>query len=266
MGLAIGGLGCGGVDGRCRRDRRGWGGFGGERSDGLDQEVVPGQAGVPFAALGIEDPERRSPARRSVPVMGDHGLGPLSDDVPTQPDPRPTSQLEPDAGRLVHGRDERPEPGSIEDQQQGLGPTGERGEAVEPIGDAGRGVRASQPATGQIQDEQVHRPTGEQAPGDREPLVQAGRGDDDEPFETDPTRHGFDGVEGPRQVQPGHDRAASLGLCGGPQGQGGPAAGAIAADGDAGRGREAARAQDRVERREPRSDDPVAGERRLDGP
>ena len=81
---------------------------------------------------------------------------------------------------------------------------------------------------------------GEQAPRDRQPLVQAGRGDDDEPFEPDAAGDGLDRVEAARQVEPGHDRALRLGLRGDPQGERRPAAGAVAADRDAGRLGEAA--------------------------
>lgn len=190
VGLAIGGLEYGGLDGECRHDRRGW--------DDLDQEVVPGQAGVAVTAFGVQDPEGRPPTCRAVSVMGDEDLRALTDDVPAQADPPSTGQLQADAGRLVHrGRKTATEPRRIEDEEQRLRAPGEGGQPAEPIRDPGRGIRAGQPATGQIEDEQVHRPTGEQAPGDGKPLVQAGRGDDDEPFEAHAARHGLDGVEGP---------------------------------------------------------------------
>jgi hypothetical protein len=114
-----------------------------------------------------------------VPVVGHEGLGPLADDVATQPDPRPAGQLQPDPGRLVHrGREATTEAGRVEDEEQGLRASGERGESVESVGDPGRPVRPADATAGQVQDEQVHRSTGEQAARDRQPLVQAGRGDD----------------------------------------------------------------------------------------
>ena len=223
-----------------------------------------GETGVPLAALGVEDPERRLAPRRAVAVVRDERLGALADDVAAQADPRPASQLEPDAGRLVdRGREAAGESGRIEDQEQGLRAPGERGESMESIGDLGRPVRLRQSTAGQVEDEHVDRPTRQQAAGDREPLVQAGRGDDDEPFEPDAAGDGLDRVEAARQVEPGHDRALRLGLRGDPQGERRPAAGAVAADRDAGRLREAARAEDRVERGEAGVDDPVVVEAGL---
>ena len=95
-----------------------------------------GETGVPFAALGVEDPERRPPPRRAVAVVRDERLGALADDVAAQADPRPAGQLEPDAGRLVdRGREAAGESGRIEDQEQRLRAPGERGESMESIGD-----------------------------------------------------------------------------------------------------------------------------------
>ena len=210
----------------------------------IDEEGVERETGVPFAALGVEDPEGRLAPRRSVAVVRDDRLGALADDVAAQADPRPASQLEPDAGRLGdRGREAAGESGRIEDQEQGLRAPGERGESMESIGDPGRLVRLRQPTAGQVQDEHVDRPPRQQAARDREPLVQAGRGDDDEPLEPDAAGDGLDRVEAARQVEPGHDRALRLGLRGDPEGERGPAAGAVAADRDAGRLREAARAR-----------------------
>ena len=118
VGLSIGGLVRGYVDGR--------------RAESVDQERVVREARVPFAALGIEDPERGLAARRPVPVVRDERLRTLADDVATQADPRPASQLQPDAGRLVdRGREAAgwrfTEAGRIQDQQQGFRAPGERG-------------------------------------------------------------------------------------------------------------------------------------------
>ena len=232
--------------------------------EGVDEERVVGETRVPFAALGVEDPERRPSPRRAVAVVRDERLGALADDVAAQADPRPASQLEPDAGRLGdRGREAAGEPGRIEDQEQGLRAPGERGESMESIGDLGRLVGLGQSTAGQVEDEHVDRPTGQQAAGDRQPLVQAGRGDDDEPLEPDAAGDGLDRVEAARQVEPGDDRALRLGLRGDPEGERGPAAGAVAADRDAGRLREAARAQDRVERGEAGVDDAVVAETGL---
>jgi hypothetical protein len=115
----------------------------------VDQQGVPGEARVSLAALGVEDPEGRPAPRRTVPVVGDEGLRALADDVAAKADPRPASQLEPDAGRLGDRlRKTAGEPGGIEDQQQGLGATRERGESMEPVDDPRRLVGLRQSAAG----------------------------------------------------------------------------------------------------------------------
>jgi hypothetical protein len=262
VGLAIGGLWSGGMDGW----RGGAGGPG--HLEGVDQERIVSQARIPLTALGVEDPERRPTPRRPVAVVGDERLGALADDVATQADPRPTSQLEPDAGRLVdRGREAASKPGRIEDQQQRLRAPGERGESMESIGDLRWRVGPGQATTGQVEDEQVDRAAGEERARDAQALVEAGRGDDDEPLEADAAGDGLDRVEAARQIEPGDDGAPCLGLGGRPEGEGRAAAGAVATDGNAGRGRQAARAQDRIERGKAGVDDPLAWEwrdRRLD--
>jgi hypothetical protein len=228
----------------------------------VEQERVPGQARVAFAALGIQDPERCGPAGRPVPVVGDEGLGLLTDDVAAEPDPRPASELEPDAGRLVHcGREATAEPGGIEHEQQRLGAPGERGESMESVGDPRRRVRAREATAGQVKDEEVDGAPGQERPGDRQPLVEALGRDDDEPLEPDPAGDRLDRVEAARQVEPGDDGPGGLGFRSDPQGEGRPAARPVAADGDARRARQPAGAQDGIERREARADDPLVGQR-----
>ena len=124
-------------------------------------------------------------------------------------------------------------------------------------------IRRGEPAAGQVQEEQVHRATGQERAGDGQTLVQRRRGDDDEPLEIDAAGDGLHRIEGAGEVQPGHHRALGLGLGGDPEGEGRPAAGAVAADGDTGRSRQAAGPQDRIERREPGVDDAVVVRARI---
>ena len=121
----------------------------------------------------------------------------------------------------------------------------------------------AQSAAGQVEHEQVDRAAGQERARDREALVEAGRGDDDEPLEPDAAGDRLDRVEAAREVQPGHDRARRLGLRDDPQRERRPAAGAVAADRDAGRLREAARPEDRIERGEAGVDDAVVVEAGL---
>ncbi len=241
MDLAIGGLVYGGL---------------------VDQQGVPGETRVPLAALGVEDPERRPAPRRPVAVVGHERFGPLPDDVASEPDPRPASELESDAGRLGHRRGEATtERGCIEDQQQGLGAPGERRESMQPVADACRLVGPSESPAGQVEDEEVDRATGQQAPRDRQTLVEGLRGDHDEPFEVDATGDRFDRIEAARQVEPRDDGALGLRLGDDPEAQRRAPARAVPPDRDAGRLRETARPEDRVERREAGPDDAVVGPR-----
>ena len=224
----------------------------------VDQQGVPGETGVSLSALGVEDPEGRPTPRRTVAVVRDQRLRALADDVAAQADPRPAGQLEPDGGRLGdRGRQAAGESGRIEDQQQGLHAPGECGESMESIGDPGRLVGPGQSTAGQVEDQHVDRPPGQEASGDRQALVEAGRRDDDQPLETDPAGDRLDWVEAARQVEPGDDRALRLGLGGDAQAEGRATARALAADRDAGRLRQAARPEDRIERGEAGADDAV---------
>jgi len=226
----------------------------------VHQQGVPGKTRVPLAALGVEDPERRPAPGRPVAVVGHERFGPLPDDVASEPDPGPARQLEPDAGRFGDGRREATaQSGRIEDQQQRLGTPRERREPMQPVADPRRLVGPCQPATRQVEDEQVDRAAGEQAPRDRQALVETGRRDDDEPFEVDATGDRFDRVETARQVEPGDDRSLGLRLGDDPQAQRRPPARALSPDRDAGRLRQTARAEDRIECRETRPDDTVVG-------
>ena len=129
----------------------------------IEEEIRAAETGVPFTALGVEDPEGRPFARRPVSIAGDHGLRALADDVPAQPDPGTPGELQAQAGRLGDGR--RQAAGGtrrFEDDEDRVRPASEGGQSTEPIGDPGRTVRRGEPATGQIQEEQVHRATGEQ--------------------------------------------------------------------------------------------------------
>jgi hypothetical protein len=224
----------------------------------VDQQGVSGETGVPLAAIGIEDPERRPAARRAVAVVRDERFRALADDVAAQVDPRPAGQLEPDAGRLVdRGRQAAGESGGMEDQQQGLRSPGESGEPMESLGDPGRLVGPCQSTARQVEDQHVDRPPGQEAAGDAESFIEAGRGDDDEPLEVDAAGGRLDRVEAARQVEPRDDASGRLRLSGHPEAQRRPPAGPRATDRDAGRLRETARPEDRIERGEARADDAV---------
>jgi hypothetical protein len=234
----------------------------------VDEEVRAAEAAVALAALGVEDPELRPPPRRAEPVPGDGHLGLLADDVAPEPDPRPAGKLEAEAGRLGDGRREtRGQAGRLKGDEQRLGAAGEGRKTAKSVRDVSGG-RAGVGMRRQVQDEQVDRAAGEEGPGDRQPLVERLRGQDDEPVQPDAAGDRLDRVEGAGEVEPGDDRAVGLGLCGEAEGEGRLAGAGVAAESDAGAAGQAAGAEDRVERREAGPDDPLdpfraaAGERR----
>ncbi len=197
------------------------------------EEVVAGETGVALATLRVQDPESRSPPRRAVAVAGDDRLRPLADNVATEPDPRPSGEFKPDTGRLGDGRGQTTgQARRLEDDEERLRPSGECSESTETVGDACRTVRPGQATTGQVEDEQIHRAAGQQRTTDGQPFVERLRGDDDEPLETDPAGDRLDRVEGPRQVQPGHDRTLGLSLRRESVDERGPPARPVAADRD----------------------------------
>ena len=233
-------------------DRGGWiGGL-------VEQKVVAGETGVALATLRVQDPEGRPPPRRAVAVAGDQRLRPLADYVAPQVDPRPPGEFEADTGRLGDGgRETAGEARGFEHDEECLRTPGERRQPAEPVRDPGRTVRGREPAAGQVEDEHVHRSPGQQRATDGQALVERLGGDDDEPLQPNATRDRLDRVETARQVEPGHDRTGRLGLRREAVDEGRPATRAVAADRDAGRARQAAGAQDRVEGREARVDDTV---------
>jgi hypothetical protein len=134
------------------------------------EEVVAKEAGVPVAAIRIEDPELRPPSRRTGSIAGDDHLRSLPHDIPPQADPRPASQLQAYSQRLAERRGHaRGEPRRLEHDEQDPGPASEGGETVEAIRDppgAGDGPGR------QVEDERVHRPGGEERPRHRQALVE----------------------------------------------------------------------------------------------
>ena len=127
---------------------------------------------------------------------------------------------------------------------------------MEAVRDAGGG-RAGVRALRQIDDEQIHRPTGHECAGDREPLIQRFRREDDEPVQPNAAGDGFDRVEAPGEVQPGDDRAVNLGFRREPECECRLAGARLASERHARTARQAALTKDRVEGGKAGSDDPL---------
>ena len=213
------------------------------------------ETAVPVATLGVEDPKLRPSARRSVPAPGDDGLRPLADDIATEPDPAASLELEAEARRFGDGRRE---PGRqarrLEGEEKRLCPTGEPGEPTEAFADLGR-RRAGDRSGGKVDHEDVHRAAGEEHPGDRETLVERLRREHDEPIQANAAGGGLDRVERVGKIEPGDDRAVSLGLGDEPQGERRGAGARSAPERDACGARQATGPDDGVERREAGPDD-----------
>jgi hypothetical protein len=237
----------------------GAGGGGSEVAATFGEELVDGEAVVAFPAVGVEDPELGPSAGRPEPVAGNGHLGPLADDVAPEADPRPASQLEAETRRFADGhRKPARQARGLERDEERLCPASQRSKAPQPIGDPGEG-RAGIRMRWQVDDEEVDRAGGEERPGDREALVEGRGGHDDEPVESHAAGDGLDRIEGPGHVEPRDDRALRLGLGGKAKGERGLAGARLATKGDAGASGQATGPENRVERGEAGSDDPLAG-------
>ena len=212
----------------------------------LGQQGLEAEAGVPIPTVGVEDPEGRPPARRPGPAASHDDLGGLPDDVPPEPDPGLPGELEADPRPLPdRGSHRAGEPRRLEDEEGDARSAGEGGEPAEPIGKPGRPLRPGR----QVDDEEVHRPAGQERSGHRQPLIGILRREHHEPRRLDATGHGLHRVEGLGEVQPGDDRATRLGLRREPEGDRGPAAREVAPQREAHPPGQTARTEDGIERR-----------------
>ena len=216
------------------------------------EELFAAEAGVALTAVRVEDPEGGPAARWAGPAASHEDLGSLADDVPPEADPRSTSQLEADPGRLADGcRDARDEPRRLEDDETDSRPSSEGREPAEAVGD----TRAVLKARREVDDEEVDGSAGEERAGHRETLFGAGRGQDHEPLRPDAAGDGLDRIERGREIEPGDDRAGRLGLRDESQGERRPAAREVAPERQAEPPGQAARPEDRVEVGEPGRED-----------
>ncbi|HET9519547.1 MAG TPA: hypothetical protein VFO73_00710, partial [Candidatus Limnocylindrales bacterium] len=125
------------------------------RWGGIVEEPLETEAGVALAAVRVENPDLRLPAGPAEPVAGDGDRRPLADDVASEADPRAAGELEAKAGRFRDGRHETGgQAGWLEGDEEGLRAAGQRGEAAEPVRDAGRGRARVRPRR-QVDDEEI---------------------------------------------------------------------------------------------------------------
>lgn len=221
------------------------GSLGGRRV--LGQERPETKARIPISAIGVEDPERGPPPRWPGPAARDDDLGGLPDDIPPQPDPRLSGELEADSGPLPdRGGHRAAETRRLQDEEGNPRPTGQGGEPAEPVGKPGGTLRTGR----QVEDQEVHRPAGQERAGHRQALVRAGRREHHQPGGLDAPGHRLHGIEGLGKIQPGDDRTARLGLGNQPEDDRGPPARKVAPEREAHPAGQAAGTEDGIERRE----------------
>jgi len=217
---------------------------------GIGEERVAPEAGIPAAALGVEDPQLCLAARWPEPVAADDHLGSLADHVPAEPDPRSAGKLQAECRRRGDGSGQLPpKPRRLEDDEQHARPPGERSESLEASRQAGRpfgrmagsrtrrrpgrqhirGCLTGSNLVRQVDDQDVHGSSGQQRAGHRDAFIGRCRLEDDEPLEPHPAGNCLDRIEAAGKVHPGGDRTTGLGLGHQPQGQGGLPAGGLTA-------------------------------------
>jgi hypothetical protein len=169
----------------------------------LAQQRVPAEASIALAAVRVEDPQIRPPARRPETVPGDGHLHPLADDVTAEPDPGPPGDLQAEAGHFGEGAGHATrQPRRFEDDEQDAGPPGDRRQPPEPVGDTGRAGFVTGPwldfgdsrRGGEVDDEKIDGPTLDERAGHRQALVERLGGQDDEPLEPDAAGDGLDRI------------------------------------------------------------------------
>ena len=219
------------------------------------QQFRPHETGVARPALRVQDLQLRAPAGWPVPVAADAGGAPLAHDVPAQPDPARPAELQPQPARRL---DRRCQPVAqrrrLQHEQQRPGPASQRRQPAQPVPDAGTGdCRIA--ALRQVQHQDVHGPRGQERARHLERVVQRRRRQDHQPLRRDAAGHGLHRIKRAGEVQPGDDRPAGLSRRRDPQRQRGLARRHVPAKRHRGRARQAAGAEDGVQRREPRGDD-----------
>ena len=160
--------------------------------------------------------------------------------VELQPQPRPLCERR---------RDLPGESGRLQADEPAARPTG--------VGDQPSHQRlvSGGQSRGQVDDEQVDRSTRQQGAGEREPFAGVVRTDDEEPAQVDAARDRLERVEGPAEIEIGHDRACPLCLRHAAERQRRLAARGVAAEDGARLARQAARPEECIEDGEAGRDD-----------
>lgn len=202
-------------------------------------------AGCPLAIVEVADLQLGLPARRSVAVLGHGHRGALPDDVPPETDPAGPPEFETQAGRFGEGAVERGRQGGrLQYEQLHADAPGMGGEAAQQRF-MGRGQ-----ARRQVQDQQVHRPARDERAGEAQSLLRVGRAEHHEPAQVHAARRRLQRIEGAAEIQPGDDAAGRLGRGHAAQRERRLARRGVATERGRGSSRQAADAEDGIERRE----------------
>jgi hypothetical protein len=189
------------------------------RRRGVAEQVVAEEARVARPALRVEDPELGGAPGWAEPIARDGHVRPLTDDVAPEPDPVAPGELQAKTRRLGDGGAQPlPDVHGLQHDEQRPGTSRQGGESPQTIADLhalDRGVAG----LGQIDQQQVDGPRGEQRRGQRERLLEIVRREDDQPFGADAAGHGLHRIERPREIQPRDDEPGGLRLGGEPQGE-----------------------------------------------
>ncbi len=196
----------------------------------------------------------------------------MPDDVPTEPDPGAARQLEPERGRLGHGAGKAiRQVRRLDDEQERARTTRDRRDPVEPINrrpDASprRALATAAAARPEVENGHVDGAGLKERARHRQRLVERFRNEDGEVGQAHAASGGLERVERPPEVHPGRERTGRLCLGDETKRERRRPTRPAATQRNGGGERHAARAEDRVERREAGRDDALAVPRgRFDG-
>jgi hypothetical protein len=215
----------------------------------LSQKLASRQASIAQPTFRIQDLQLGRAAGRPKSVACDADLRPLADHVPAKPNPRPTTQLQPQRRDL--NQDARQGRGKVrwlQHQELNTGSTRKRSQSVESLGQDGRRKPGSaQWPIRQVQQQQIDGSILQQHCRHSQRFLERDRREDDEPLELDPASNRLYRVKASGKIQIRHDPAGRLGLSHGLKRQRRLAAGPFAVDGSGCSARQPAQSEDRIQ-------------------
>jgi len=221
--------------------------------------VASSEAGIAQPAFRIHDPQLGRATGRPESVACNANLRPLADDVPAEPDPRPTTQLQPQRRDLGQNAGQgRGKIRWLQHQQLNAGSTRKRSQSIESLGQDGRRKAGSiQRPMGQVQQQQVDSSILQQHRRHGQRFLERVRREDDKPLQLDSTTNRLYRIKAPGKIQIRHDSTDRLGLRHGLQRQRRFAAGSFAVKGSGCSTRKPAQSENRIQGQEAGGDSPI---------